>query len=68
MNSGSFWTAFGVKFNNGIDDLLEKENVTLEELLAHDDVIQDCKYVNAHLIELYSLVTTDRFIMTFVMM
>ena len=51
--SGSFWTAFGVRFSNGIDDLLEKEDVTLDELLDHADVIQECKYMNPNLIELY---------------
>lgn len=58
MNGGgSFWTAFGVRFGNsasGIDDLLEKENLTLEELLDHEDVIQDCKFMNANLIEYLS--------------
>jgi serine/threonine-protein phosphatase 6 regulatory subunit 3 len=48
----SFWTAFGNRHNGtGIDDLLDKENVTVEQVLDHDDVIQECKYMNANLIE-----------------
>jgi hypothetical protein len=52
---GSFWSAFGVRFgggSSGIDEVLEKENCTIEDVLAHDDVIQECKYMNAPLIEL----------------
>jgi len=52
--AGSFWTSFGVRFgstSSGINDLLEKEDVTLDELLDHEDVIQECKYMNNALID-----------------
>ena len=56
MLQGSFWTAFGARFGttaaSGLDEILEREHVELEDLLDHDDVIQECKYMNAQLIEL----------------
>ena len=56
MLQGSFWTAFGARFgaqaSSGLDEILEREHVELEDLLDHDDVIQECKYMNAQLIEL----------------
>lgn len=54
MQGGSFWTAFGVRFGSNassVDEILEKDEFTLEELLDHEDIIQECKYVNAALIE-----------------
>ena len=52
---GSFWTAFGVRFvagaSNGLDEILEREKFEVEDLLDHDDVIQECKYMNNQLIE-----------------
>jgi hypothetical protein len=53
---GSFWSAFGVRFgsagSSGLDEILEKENFTLQQILEHEDCIQECKYMNAQLIEL----------------
>jgi hypothetical protein len=55
MNTqGSFWTAFGVRFGqqqSSVDELLERDPVNIEDVLAHDDVIQECKYMNSALIE-----------------
>ena len=56
---GSFWTAFGMRFggtsgSGGIDELLERTDITVEQILDHDDVIQECKYLNAQLIEYLS--------------
>lgn len=51
---GSFWSAFGVRFgatSSAIDEILEKDGHTLEELLDHDDIIQECKYMNNSLIQ-----------------
>ena len=51
---GSFWTAFGVQFGNptsGIEEILEKDDFTLEEVLDHEELIQECKYMNTTLIE-----------------
>jgi hypothetical protein len=41
---------FGSAGGSLIDELLDKENLTLEELLNHEDVIQECKYMNARLV------------------
>ena len=54
---GSFWSAFGVRFGgstSAIDEILEKEGHTLEELLDHDDIIQECKYMTSALVEYLS--------------
>jgi len=55
LMQGSFWSAFGVRFgsssSSGIDEIFDKDSFELEELLDHDDVIQECKYMNAQLIE-----------------
>lgn len=62
MLQGSFWTAFGARFggpaSSGLDEILERDHVELEDLLDHDDVIQECKYMNAQLIELSALHNT----------
>ena len=58
MLQGSFWTAFGARFgtsaSSGLDEILEREHFILEDLLDHDDVIQECKYMNAQLVEFLS--------------
>jgi hypothetical protein len=58
--AGSFWSNFGLRFNasapSGIDELLEKGegNFTLQEIISHDQVIQECKYMNQQLCEYLS--------------
>lgn len=58
--AGSFWSNFGMRFNpnasSGLDELLEKGegNFTLEEVISHDQVIQECKYMNQQLCEYLS--------------
>ena len=63
MLQGSFWTAFGARLgataSSGLDEILERDHVELEDLLDHDDVIQECKYMNAQLIELSHTNTTQ---------
>jgi len=49
MASGIFW-----QYNSGsgqIDTVLEKENVTLAEVLEQEDIIQECKNQNKKLVE-----------------
>lgn len=52
---GSFWaTAFGTDLGNSIspiNSILERDNFTLHELLAEDDLIQECKTMNSQLID-----------------
>ena len=46
-----FW-----KYHSGavshVDTLLEKEGVTLQEILEQEDIIQECKNQNKKLVEL----------------
>ena len=43
---------FGFNTPSPIEAVLEKEDVTLEEILAEDDLIQECKAVNPKLVDL----------------
>ncbi|KAL1917612.1 uncharacterized protein VTP21DRAFT_4005 [Calcarisporiella thermophila] len=45
-----YWR-FGFHNPSAIDGLLEKEDVTLEDLLDEDDLLQECKSHNAKLLE-----------------
>jgi hypothetical protein len=47
-----FWR-FGFNTVSTIDQLLEKDDVTLEELLDEEDLLQECKSHNLKLVELY---------------
>ena len=48
----SFWNHFGFQ-QSAIDTLLEKPDVTLEQLMDDPDLIQECKSQNRKLIELF---------------
>lgn len=49
-----FWD---VNFNSeSIDSLLNKEDVTLKELLDDEDILQDYKYQNKNLTQLYVII------------
>ncbi len=58
MLAGGLWSPFGVgRFSgglNGIDEILERDQFTLQELLNHDEIIQECKYMNGALIRFLS--------------
>ena len=61
---GSFW-AGGFDFGSaisGIDEVLNQENFTLEEVLDNDDVITECKYQNSALIEVGLLICFPSFL------
>ncbi|XP_077115670.1 serine/threonine-protein phosphatase 6 regulatory subunit 1 isoform X1 [Ranitomeya variabilis] len=45
-----FWK-FDLHTSSHVDTLLERENVTLYELLDEEDVLQECKVVNRKLVE-----------------
>ncbi|KAM8927224.1 serine/threonine-protein phosphatase 6 regulatory subunit 1 [Pelodytes ibericus] len=45
-----FWK-FDLHTSSHVDTLLERENVTLFELLEEEDVLQECKVVNRKLVE-----------------
>jgi|EP01047_Picozoa_sp_COSAG01_P070143 hypothetical protein len=43
---------FGFNTPSPIDALLDKEDVTLAEVFAEDDLIQECKAINPKLVDL----------------
>ena len=47
-----FWR-FGFHSQSALDVLLDKDNVTLNEVLEEEDVLQECKSPNRKLIDLY---------------
>lgn len=50
---GNFWSAFrGLQPSQAFEDLLNREDVTLDEVLDDGDVIQELKNHNSRLIEL----------------
>ena len=50
-----FWR-IGFHNPSAIDSLLERQDVSLEDLLDEDDLLQECKAQNSKLIELYVFV------------
>ncbi|KAJ3116164.1 hypothetical protein HDU96_010273 [Phlyctochytrium bullatum] len=53
-----FWR-FGFHSASAIDALLDKENLTLEELFEEEELLQECKSHNAKLIELYPYLSCE---------
>ena len=52
VGQGDVWSISGISFANAINDILEKESFTLEELLQEDELLQEVKSRNSKLIEL----------------
>jgi len=51
---GSFWSSgldYGCSTSSAIDEVLSQEDFTLEDLFEHEDIIQECKYLNNDLVE-----------------
>jgi len=44
---------FGFNSGSGIESLLDKEDVALENILDEDDLLQECKTQNTRLIEYF---------------
>jgi len=42
---------------SNIDTLLEKEDITLRELMDDDDILQECKGQNTKLVALYGSIS-----------
>jgi serine/threonine-protein phosphatase 6 regulatory subunit 3 len=47
-----FWKVAGFAQASPVDQILDKEEYTLEELLAESDIIQECKSLNGRLVAL----------------
>ncbi|KAM7500499.1 hypothetical protein LguiA_024913 [Lonicera macranthoides] len=45
-----FWRMTGLSTASPVETILDKENISLEELLDEDEVIQECKALNSRLI------------------
>uniref|UniRef100_A0A7C8YZT5 Uncharacterized protein n=1 Tax=Opuntia streptacantha TaxID=393608 RepID=A0A7C8YZT5_OPUST len=45
-----FWRMAGLSTASPVETILDKDNFTLEELLDEDEIIQECKALNARLI------------------
>jgi serine/threonine-protein phosphatase 6 regulatory subunit 3 len=48
----AFWRVAGFAQPSPIEQILDKESYTLDELLDEDDLIQECKSLNGRLISL----------------
>jgi hypothetical protein len=55
LSQGDIWTISGISFASPINDILEKEEFTLEDLLREEELLQEVKAKNMRLIELYVL-------------
>ncbi len=47
-----FWKVAGFSQPSPIEQILDKDEFTLEELLDEDDIIQECKSLNGRLVAL----------------
>lgn len=45
-----FWRMAGLSTASPVETILDKDNFTLDELLDEDEIIQECKALNARLI------------------
>jgi serine/threonine-protein phosphatase 6 regulatory subunit 3 len=50
LGHGDIWALSGISFASPVNDLLDKKNFTLEELLEEDELIQEVKSKNERLI------------------
>ncbi|CAM9458265.1 unnamed protein product [Sphacelaria rigidula] len=48
---GEIWSSAGFAFVSPINDILDKDDFTLEEILAQDEVLQEVKSLNVKLVE-----------------
>jgi serine/threonine-protein phosphatase 6 regulatory subunit 3 len=43
LGNGDIWSISGINFASPVNDILDKESFTLEELLQEDDLLQEVK-------------------------
>mmetsp|Transcript_24531 Transcript_24531/g.36104 ORF Transcript_24531/g.36104 Transcript_24531/m.36104 type:complete len:138 (-) Transcript_24531:2135-2548(-) len=51
LGQGDIWSISGISFASPVNDILDKESYTLEELLEEDELLQEVKSGNGRLIE-----------------
>ena len=54
LSQGDIWAISGISFANPINDILEKDDFTLEELLREEELLQELKAHNQRLAEFLS--------------
>lgn len=54
LGGGDIWGSNGFLFTSPINDILDKENFTLTELLQEDEIIQEVKSLNTKLVDFLS--------------
>ena len=52
LSQGDIWSIQGISFASPINDILDKDSFTLEELLQEDELLQEVKARNPRLLEL----------------
>ena len=52
LSQGDIWSIQGISFASPINDILEKEEFTLDELLREEELLQEVKARNSKLLEL----------------
>ncbi|CAN0058980.1 unnamed protein product, partial [Scytosiphon promiscuus] len=62
---GDIWSSAGFAFVSPINDILDKDTFTLEEILAQDDVLQEVKSLNIKLVDFLSKESSIREMMAF---
>lgn len=63
LGQGDIWSISGISFASPINDILDKEFYTLEELLEEDDLLQEVKSKNERLLNfLQSADTIDKLV------
>lgn len=55
LGQGDIWSITGINFESPVNDILDKENFTIEELLQEDELLQEVKSRNGRLIEFLTL-------------
>ncbi|CAM9728964.1 unnamed protein product, partial [Ectocarpus fasciculatus] len=62
---GDIWSSAGFAFVSPINDILDKDSFTLEEILAQDEVLQEVKSLNIKLVDFLSKESSVRDMMTY---
>ena len=67
LGHGDIWSISGISFTSPLNDILEKESFTLEELLQEDELLQEVKSHNHRLIEFLSQESTVMKILEYIL-
>ncbi|CAN0216939.1 unnamed protein product, partial [Ectocarpus sp. 8 AP-2014] len=62
---GDIWSSAGFAFVSPINDILDKDSFSLEEILAQDEVLQEVKSLNIKLVDFLSKKSSVRDMMSY---